>query len=417
MNRRTKLRKKIAIIVALTTTHASANVTIVSDLGVIGTISNQTNMIITAITGGFTATNTNLANLTREVYNVGMAVVDNANKVSNTVDAASQADRELEIEQEKNRRIDGARHAVEVPNNICSESGSSGVPHIVAASGAAKGTMRPTGGGGAGSGGINNGKVSQAVNTPPVSPEADAARAASVHAQYCDSDDYTAYGGSSACPSASTQMPDADKRLDSILAGAGPNGKIPDLTFNQEQNDAARMYTQNSIRRSIAPQLKKVQANTIVGSQYVGLMNQYNAIISAAAEPQDARLADSLPNPATKEYIKQATENSPSAKTYYELVASAKAKAAGFMSTREFERFEVGRRYSNVQYNADLQAMSAENLQREKIRAQTLNTSILVSVKDELQKNNILRGQILATGARQEFSPIFQQIADRMGGQ
>lgn len=379
-----------------------------------GLISTNITAVNTSINGGFSGLNTNLQTLFREL---GSTVNANGDKIANVVDQSGQAQREQNIQQEKNRRIDNARDRLEVPNNICAESGSGGAPSVVATSGAAKGSMRP---GAAGGGGISNGSVANAINSPAPSPEIDAARSANVHAQYCDSDDFAAYGGSKACPSVSSEMPGADKRIDSVLSGAGKDGKAPDLTFSQQQADAARMYTQNSIRRSIGPQLKKGQADTAAGAQYLGLMNQFNSIISAAADPQDQRIADSLPNPATKTLLQEALQ-APSAATYYNQVASAEAKRTGTMSTREFERFEVGRRYSNTEYQADLQAMSTDNLAREQIRVAALNTWVLLQVKDEVQRNNILQGQILASLARQEYAPIlqykYQAVTGRMGGQ
>lgn len=376
-------------------------------------INVSVNGVTTSVTGGFSALNANLVTL---FQNLGSAVNANGDKVSNVVDQTGQAQREQNIQQEQNRRVDAARDRVEVASNICSESGSGGAPSVMATSGAAKGSMRP---GAPGGGGISNSAVAGAVNSPPVAPEIDASRAANVHAQYCDADDYASYGGSKACPSVSGNMPGADKRIDSVLNGAGKDGKAPDMTFSQDQADAARMYTQNSIRRSIAPQLKKGEADSAAGAQYVGLMNQYNSIISAAADPQDQRIADSLPNPATKQLLQESLQ-APSATAYYNNYASPEAKRTGTMSTREFERFEAGRRYANTEYQADLQAMSTDNLAREQIRAIALNTWILLGLKDEVQRSNILQGQILASSARKEYSPILQQkyraVTGRMGG-
>jgi hypothetical protein len=180
------------------------------------------------------------------------------------------------------------------------------------------------------------------------------------------------------------------------------------------------MYTQNSIRRSIGPQLRKGEADTVSGAQYVGLMNQYNAIISAAADPQDQRIADSQPNPATKDLLSDALQ-APSAATYYNQVASSQAKATGLMSAREFETFEVGRRYANTAYQMDLQSMSGDNLIREQVRVASLNNWLVLGLKNEVERGNIINGQILASQARQEYEPILTQkyraIGGRMGGQ
>ena len=376
-----------------------------------GCVTGAVTLMNTAVTGAVTAMNASVSQL---LFNIGMAINQNGNKVASTVEAASRAQREFDVVQEKNRRVEDARQRYQMPDNICSESGSGGATQVGAWAGSAKGGIRPGGGGT-----ISNKSIAQAINSPPPAPEIDASRAAKIHARYCDADDYSAYGGSNACPAVSKVMPGADKRVDSVLTGAGPNGKAPDLTFSQGQSDAARMYTQNSIRRSIGPQLRKGEADTVAGAQYVGLMNQYNAIVSAAADPQDQIIANSQPNPATKDLLSESLQ-APSASSFYNQVASSQAKATGVMSAREFEAFEVGRRYANTAYQADLQSMSGDNLLREQIRVAALNNWLLLGMKNEMWRGNIINGQILASLARQEYEPILTQkyraVAGRMGG-
>ena len=368
--------------------------------------------ITSSITASITAMNSAVSEL---LYNLGLAINQNGAKTASTIETTGRAQREFDVVQEKNRRLEDARQRYQVPDSICGESGSGGAMQVAAAAGSVKGGLRP--GGGAA---IANSAVAQAINSPPAAPEVDSSRAARVHAQYCDADDFAAYGGARACPAVSGTMPGADKRVDSVLSGAGPGGKTPDLTFTPAQTDAARMYTQNAIRRSIAPQLRKGEADTVAGSQYVGLMNQYNAIISAAADPQDQRIADSQPNPATRDLLADALQ-APSAASYYNQVASTQARAGGLMSAREFNAFEVGRRYANTAYQSDLQAMSGDNLLREQIRVMALNNWLSLGLKNEIERGNIISGQILASLARQEYEPMLAQkyraVGGRMGGQ
>jgi len=203
-------------------------------------------------------------------------------------------------------------------------------------------------------------------------------------------------------------MPGADKRVDSILYGAGPEGSAPVMTFTAEQTDAARLYEKNSIRRSISKQVNKGEAETPAGMRYIGLMNMLNSLLSAAGDPQLQRLADSQPSPGTRELLLE-TLSSPSAKSYFDETASPEAKRTGMMSQREFEAFEAGRRYANTAYQADLQAMSGDNLLRELIRVASLNSWFLRSIKENLERGNIINGQILASAGRQEYAPLLQQ--------
>ncbi|MFC6478551.1 conjugal transfer protein TraW [Pseudomonas asuensis] len=324
------------------------------------------------VDASITAMNASVSTL---LYNIGTAINQTGNKVSSTVEAASRAEREFQAAQEQNRRLEDARQRYQLPDNICSESSAGGSYQVAAASVGAKAKLRP-----GVTGKLSNASVAQAVNSPAPSQEVDAARSAKIHAHYCDADDYAAYGGAKACPSVSATMPGADKRVDSVLNGAGVDGKAPDLTFSQEQTDAALMYTQNSVRRSVGAQLGKGEADTVAGSQYVGLMTQLASNLSAAADPQEQRIADSIANPATKELIAEATASG-SAATYFSQVASEEAKSTGMMSTREFEAFEVGRRYANTEYQADLQAMSGDNLLREQIRVTSMSNWLMLGIK------------------------------------
>lgn len=370
--------------------------------------------VTSAVNGTTSAVNSMNQNLAKILNDIGTAVNENGQKVASTIEADGKSTREYITEQERQRRLEDARQRYNVGSNICSESASGGAYEIAGSAQSTKAALRP------GGARISNKQIAQAINTPPTSPEIDSSRAAKIHAQFCDADDYASYGGSQACPGISQSMPGADKRVDSVLAGAGPNGKAPDLTFNQQQTDAALMYVQNSARRSIATQLKRGEADTVAGSQYVGLMNQYNAVVSAAADPQEQRIANSQPSEATKELIKEAVI-SPAAKAYFNQVASQEARRTGMMSAREFEAFEVGRRYANTEYQADLQSMSGDNLLREQIRITSLQNWLMLGIKDQLEKGNIINGLALASTARDEFAPAlaakYKAISGRMGGQ
>lgn len=350
--------------------------------------------------------NTTLSGL---LYNIGTAINQNGSKIASTIQQAAESQQQYGAAQQQARRSVDAQQSYAVLANVCSESASGGASQIASKSATMKGALRP--GGGAG---FKNAQIGQAVSSPAASPEVDATRTAKLHALFCDRDDYAAYGGSTACPSVSTQMPGADKRVDSILYGAGPEGAEPVMTFTAEQTDAARLYEKNSIRRPVGKAVSKGEAETPAGMRQIGLMNMLNSILSAAGDPQLQRLADSQPSPGTRDLLQEAL-SSPSAKAYFDETASPEAKRTGLMSQREFESFEAGRRYANTAYQADLQAMSGDNLMRELIRVQSLNSWLLRGIKDTLERGNIINGQTLASTARQEYAPLLQQTSTDVG--
>ncbi|MFW8423792.1 conjugal transfer protein TraW, partial [Klebsiella pneumoniae] len=75
---------------------------------------------------------------------------------------------------------------------------------------------------------------------------------------------------------------------------------------------------------------------------------------------------------------------------------------------REFESFEVGRRYANTDYQEDLQAMDGDNLMRELIRVQSLSNYLQLGIKNQLRESNIIAGQQLALAAAREYRPQLQ---------
>lgn len=404
--------KAVATLVASTLVTTSAHAYVLPVIDAALAIGVQT--VNTTVGGVTAAVNAMNQNLYRVIYDVGTAVNQGTGKISDTVETAARSQRELAVAQARNRLYEDARQRYVVPASICSESGSGGMSQVSAAAGSTKGSVRPRGGAS-----ISDATIAQAINGPAVAPDIDSSRAARIHAQFCDADDFAAYGGAQACPAISTTMPGADKRLDSLFVGAGPNGKTPDLTFSQKQVDAALMYIQNGVRRSVGPQLRKGEADTTAGAQYVGLQTQFQAILSAAADPLEQQLADSVSNPVTRALLQEAL-NSPSANSYYQQVASPQARSTGVMSAREFEAFEVGRRYANTAYQTDLQAMNDQNLTREMIRVAALNAWLLKELKDELRKGNIISGLALASAARQEYEPVlgakYRVVSGRMGG-
>ncbi|CEF31455.1 TraW protein (fragment) [Xenorhabdus nematophila str. Websteri] len=305
------------------------------------------------------------------------------------------------------------RRAFEVPRNICSESASGGAAQINSSSAAITSSYRL--GGGAY---IKNSIIKNVIDKPSASTASDASMTAKVSAMFCDPIDYSAYGGTSACLKINNEMPAADKRFDSLTSGAGKNNKEPDLTFSQEQTDVARMYTKNTIRRSIGKKLSKNEVNSSAGHQYIGLTTQLESILSAASEPQERALANKQPLDVTKELIEEVLQT-PSAQAYFQMTASKEAKRTGKMSQAEFETFEAGRRYSNTDYQRDLQEMSGDNLLREQIRIASFQNWLLLGIKNEMATSNIIQGQQLASMARIEFEPIlaskYQSVSAKSG--
>jgi hypothetical protein len=385
----------------------------VTDLTLIQTTERQGTGIIAAINAMNTAVNTSINTMNTSVsnllYQVGTAVTQSGDKVVSAIEANGSSQRNFMVSQATSSRMLNAKIAYSVPSNICSESASAKASSVKNSSATSK-TKTRSGGGGT----ISNKNISQYYNSPQKIPEIDSAISAKIHSEYCDKIDYASYGGSQACPQVS-QMAGADKRIDTLLFGAGEENKKPDLTFNQKQIDAGYIYIQNSARRSISPALLKGESDTVAGSQYIGFMNQYQAVLSAALDPLEQLLADSMPNDNATQALKEALK-SPSAVYYWNQTASLEALNSGKVSAREYEAFEIGRRYANPHYVQDLQEMSTENLMREQIRVSAQTNWMLLELKNEIRKGNVINGLQLASTARQEYTPILSAQYKKVSG-
>lgn len=330
---------------------------------------------------------------------LGAAVNENGGKTSTEIAQAAQAQRDQDTFGRQTDRLEQSRRAFAVPETICTESGSGMAAGVHSGSRARQGALT------AGKG-ISNARIRQGVTAPTPPPEQVQYQGAAIHADYCDATDYAVWGGTALCKGVS-QMPGADKRLASLFDGAGEDGKAPDLTFTQAQTDAAMAYVLNSAPSIAGKQPGKGEVTTASGRQYVGLQTEYSAINDAAREPMRSLIAASQPDSTTKDALKD-TLQIPSAAAYFNRTASDEARRTGTMSEREFEAFDVGRRYANTDYQADLQGMESDNLQREAIRVQAQQNWLLLGIKQQLQKTNVLLGQQLSLSATDKYRPQLQ---------
>lgn len=335
----------------------------------------------------------------------GTAVVQASDKTTTAITEAARTQREAENFNRQADRLEAARTAYTVPDSICSESASGTASQVSQATRAAASKL-------ASGGGVSSAAVRETLASLPVSPRQGGYRSALIHAAYCTPEEANAYGGTSLCPGTSS-LPGGDIELRSLLDGAGPPGKSPELTFTQAQTDAAMAYVSNSSRHDAGRSPGKGEIQTATGQEYQGLLTQYKAIQSASVQPQLDMVAASQPLDATRDALTEARQ-APSAESYYQQTASAQAKQTGEMSEREFEAFEVGRRYANTAWNTDLQQMSGDNLTREVARQQSLGNWLALGIKNELRQQNIIAGQQLALAAKADYAPQLQALSSQM---
>ncbi|WP_122377783.1 conjugal transfer protein TraW [Pseudomonas cannabina] len=352
--------------------------------------------------GGLQAT---LAEILTTETQIGTAIVQASDKQVAVISEAARAQREADIFGRQTERLERAREQYSVADSICSES-ASGVAATVGKVSRAQTAVLASGAG------VGSAVVQKTIASEPVASRQGGYRSAAMHAQYCTQSESAQYGGTDLCPQVSS-LPGGDIEMRSLIDGAGAVGKAPDLTFNQDQVDAGMAYMKNSARHDGGRAPGKGDIQSATGREYQGLMTQYKAIQSAATQPQLDIIAASQANPATQEALQEALQN-PSAAEYFVSTGSQQAQRTGVMSEREFEAFEVGRRYANTAYETDLQALSGDNLMRELVRVQSLGNWLQLGLKNDQRQANIIAGQQLALAADAKYVPQLQELGAKM---
>lgn len=359
---------------------------------------NSSIPITTEVVPQLVTANGTLGTLLATSQQLGGAVSAGNDKIAAMIQQSTENMQQYATYAQQVQNLEEARRSFTVPDSICSESASGQAAQIARRAGAKQTAL------GNGSS-VSNAAVKKSLSSRPEAPEKNHFATADIHRSYCSRDDVEAWGDF--CHGVSTQ-PGADRQIRSVLNGAGPEDKPPELTFSQDQTDAAMMYLKNSARRSAGRALKKGEIKTDSGRQYLGMMTEHQAIQSAAEQPLLAMIAASQPNEETREVLAE-TLTTPSSQSWYDANASAEARRTGMMSLREFESFEVNRRYANIHYQADLQGMAGDNLMRESIRVQNLQNALLLGIKQQLQENAILAGQQLSLNSAQYYEPRLAQ--------
>ena len=346
-----------------------------------------------------------LAEILTTDMQIGTAIVQASDKQVAVITESARAQREADIFGRQTERLERAREQYTVADSICSES-ASGMAATVGKVSRSNSSTLATGSG------VSSAVVRKTIASLPVAPRQGGYRSAAMHAAYCTESEAAQYGGTDLCPGVSS-LPGGDIEMRSLLDGAGAVGKAPDLTFNQDQIDAGMAYMKNSARHDGGRVPGKGEIQSATGREYQGLMTQYKAIQSAATQPQLDMIAASQANPATKDALQEALQ-SPSAAEFFSSTGSQEAQRTGVMSEREFEAFEVGRRYANTAYETDLQAMSGENLTRELVRVQSLGNWLQLGIKNDQRQANIIAGQQLALAADAKYVPQLQELGSKM---
>lgn len=284
---------------------------------------------------------------------------------------------------------------------------------------------RASGGGGGGSRAVK-GNFERVImsNTAGMAPNpiAQAADTYNTHAKnYCGPNDvkfsdgkpHKAFG----CTAASTTMPSADVRVQSLFVPAhdftNPDkAAAANLTFTAEQAQAAADASKNIISAFSPLALSPDMEGTEAGKMYLAKVNAFNARISPAihalSQITSMRMGEAnLPDALAANWKKIADP------VYSRIFKGMEAPTKP--SESEVMRFEVLRRYADSGPESWHQKQIIDDdlprLTREMTDAVVLNTYVNWQAMNRLEENNALQSAILA----QMTNPVSKIEMERMG--
>ncbi|MFL9867605.1 conjugal transfer protein TraW [Paraburkholderia fungorum] len=370
----------------------------VCDGCVVSAITEAQLTVQTAIASLGTSLSTILNEIDTDIASVG-------SKMSDSVVQASNTQREMALEVQRQQEMDQVARETELPIDPCATSSSNYALQAVHSAATTASSYRP------GGSHVSYAPLDKALNSPAPSVEASRRASASIHADnYCSPLELQM--GYAGCKTST--MPDADADVDSVLIGAGMPGKSIDLTFTPQQQDAARAYARMSIDPQPPESITRAEASTETGKLYIAMQKAYQANMSSAIKPMNDLIASRMPFPGSAQLI-QDIKQSDAAAQYFNANASSVAKSTGTMSLAELEDFEAGRRWQNPYWQIEFSAVAdPTKLQREQLLTQAFLVDQIHELVKAVRQSNVLSGQSLAAHERSADRPAIEAQLQRV---
>lgn len=203
----------------------------------------------------------------------------------------------------------------------------------------------------------------------------------------------------------SSNMPDADVSVSSLVNGAGPPGSGGSPAFNKEQVEAARTYINNTNNSLPLPNLTQDLEKTGPGQDYVASKLADQAKMSLATKPAADALARNEPMTVGGQkygaHIKSIWENMEKNGTVIpdsfrkELAANNDEASYDF-----FVKTEVDRRFSNPQWYVEMYGAPPEAVAREQAFMTALHLHMMQDMTKQMETIGLLLGGLYAEQIR-----------------
>jgi len=371
----------------------------VSDVPLTKVVATGFTALSTALSTVGTSLSTILEEIDSDIGGIGAKLAGSSVLASNT-------QREMAVEIQRQQEIDKMTLATELPIDPCATSGSNYAMQAVQGAHTTASSFRP-----GGSATVSSAPLQKALNSPAPSVEASRRATAAIHqATYCNANEISL--GYANC-TAST-MPDGDANADSLYVGAGLPGKAPDLTFTPAQIEAARAYARVSIDPEPPQNITQAESGTEMGKLYIAMQKAYQANISSAQTELNNQIAAHTPFPGSTQLISDINSSSDSAQQYFNASASPVAKSTNTMSLAELEDFEAGRRWRNPFWQIEMGAVAdPTKLEREQVFTTAFIADQIHLLATSQERTNVLLAQILASNERAIDRPAVEAQLQR----
>lgn len=219
--------------------------------------------------------------------------------------------------------------------------------------------------------------------------------------------------GSSGNP---TNRPNADLRAETLVFG--PQGSLDPAAQVRRGTiyaDADRVgieaYLRNVSSTGDVRDLQPGELNTNAGRAYLGVSQAYQARASLAEFPLREHAGRMMPQPATINVLK-VLQDAPEMKNYIEgylRESVGQEWATKGVSQSDMQAIEVGRRYYNPLWKAQLAKSNAEELARQMLEVMALQLVLSDQAIKRQETANLALGQIALSLNRMEGLPLLKE--------
>lgn len=210
-------------------------------------------------------------------------------------------------------------------------------------------------------------------------------------------------------PSASSGLPNADIRADTLLDG--PQGTTPrkrysvDMDPSSPDRTAVDAYLRNLNTPLSLRELKPGEASTDEGRRYLDLRNSYDARVAMGERPARRQIARMAMTTTNIPYLKTLMSGDDAAWVGQYLAANAPAWQSKGVSADEVANIEVYRRFGNANWHKRMLETSPEERQREHLEITAFQSQLMWQLLQEVRELNVVNGANVLAAVRTEMVP------------